>query len=112
MEGRNDYKTSIGITYGWQEQPMDIGKSNKNFEDGKPKCFNCNKYKHITKECQSKKKERETRKCFKCNEEGHIAKNYKRKQSMKKYKVQEESDNKKNNEKSNNKKQGFGDNLK
>jgi len=23
---------------------MNIGKSNNNFKDGKPKCFNCNKY--------------------------------------------------------------------
>ena len=30
---------------------MDIGKSNKNFKNGKPKYFNCNKYKHIAKEC-------------------------------------------------------------
>ena len=25
---------------------MDIGKSNDNFKDRKPKCFNCNKYGH------------------------------------------------------------------
>jgi len=30
---------------------MDIGKSNDNFKDRKPKCFNCNKYEHMTKEC-------------------------------------------------------------
>ena len=72
-EGRNDYKTSTGITYGGQGQPMDIGKSNENFKDGKLKCFNCNKYGHIAKECRSKKKERETRKCFKCDKEEHIA---------------------------------------
>ena len=35
---------------------MDIGKSNDNFRDRKPKCFNYNKYRHIAKECQSKKK--------------------------------------------------------
>ena len=27
-EGRNDYKTSIEVTYGGRGQPMDIGKSN------------------------------------------------------------------------------------
>ena len=63
---------------------MDIGKSNNNFKDKKLKCFNYNKYRHITKECQSKKKERETRKCFKCNKEGYIAKNCKGTQSIKK----------------------------
>ena len=84
----------IGITYGGWGQPIDIGKSNDNFKNGKPKCFNYNKYGHITKECQSKKKEQETRKCFKCDKEGHIAKNCKGTQSIKKQKIQEESDNK------------------
>ena len=63
---------------------MDIGKSNDNFKDRKPKYFNCNKYGYMAKECRSKKKEHETRKCFKYEKEGHIAKNYKETQSMKK----------------------------
>jgi len=50
-EGRQDYKMGTGTTYGGRRQPMDIGKSNDNFKDGKPKCFNCNKYGHIAKEC-------------------------------------------------------------
>ena len=50
-EGRYGYKTSTGTTYGGRGQPMDIGKSNDNFKDGKPKCFNCNKYVHMAKEC-------------------------------------------------------------
>jgi len=57
IEGCHDYKTSTGITYGGKGQPMDIGKSNDNFKDGKPKCFNCNKYGHMAKECRSEKKE-------------------------------------------------------
>ena len=57
MEGQHNYKTSTGTTYGGQGQSMDIGKSNNNFKDRKPKCFNCNKYRHMAKECQSKKKE-------------------------------------------------------
>jgi len=73
---------------------MDIGKSNDSFKNRKPKCFNYNKYEHIAKECWSKKKEQETRKCFKCDKEGHIAKNCKGTQSIKKQKIQEESDNK------------------
>jgi len=80
------------MTYGGRGQLMDIGKSNENFKDGKPKCFNCNKYRHIVKECQSKKKEQETKTCFKCDKEGYIAKDCKGKQTMKKRKVQEESD--------------------
>jgi len=50
-EGRHDYKTSTRMTYGERGQPMDIGKSNENFKDGKPKCFNYNKYGHMAKEC-------------------------------------------------------------
>jgi len=56
-EGRNNYKTSTGTTYRGRGQPMDIGKSNENFKDGKPKCFNCNKYGHMAKEYQLEKKE-------------------------------------------------------
>ena len=59
-EGRHDYKTSTGTIYGEQGQPMDIGKSNNNFKDGKPKCFNCNKYGYMAKECQLKKEKHET----------------------------------------------------
>ena len=73
---------------------MDIGRSNKNFKDGKLKCFNCNKYEHMVKECRMKKKERETRTCFKCNKEGHITRDCKEKQAMKKRKVQKELDDK------------------
>jgi len=36
---------------------MDIGRFNNNFKDGKLKCFNCNKYRHIVKDYQEKKKE-------------------------------------------------------
>jgi len=75
-EEQNDYKTGIEMTYGGQEQPMDIGKSNNNFKDEKPKCFDCNKYGYMAKECW-KKKEKETRKCFKCNKEEYIAKDCK-----------------------------------
>ena len=107
-EGRHDYKTGTGTTYGGRGQPMDIGKSNDNFKDGKSKCFNCNKYGHIAKEFQSEKKERETQKCFKCNKKGHIAKDCKEKQIMKKRKVQEELDDEDNKEEE----KGFGEDLK
>ena len=50
-EGCHDYKTGTGATYGGGGQPMDIGKSNNNYKDGKPKCFNCNKYRYMAKEC-------------------------------------------------------------
>ena len=85
---------------------MDIGRSNDNFKDGKPKCFNCNKYRHIVKDCWGKKKEQETRKYFKYNKEEHIAKDYKRKQTIKNRKVKEDSD-----DKDDKKKKGFGKDL-
>jgi len=106
-KGRHDYKTGMGTTYGGRGQPMDIGKSNDNYKDRKPKCFNCNKYGHMAKECRTEKKEREMRTCFKCDKKGHIAKDCKSKQVMKKRKVQEESDD----EDKNDKEQGFGEDL-
>ena len=85
---------------------MDIGKSNDNFKDEKPKCFNCNKYRYMAKECQAEKKERETWICFKCDKKGHIARECKSKQTMKKWKVQENSD-----KEDKDKEQGFGKDL-
>jgi len=70
---------------------MDIGKSRNNFdENGKPRCFNCNLYKHIARECRRPKKEREMRKCYKCNKEGYLAKDCKSKQPMKNRIIQED----------------------
>jgi len=107
-EERHDYKMGTGTTYGGRGQPMDIGKSNDNFKDGKPKCFNCNKYRHMAKECRAEKKECETRTYFKCEKKGHITKDCKGKQTMKKRKIQEEESDE---EDKNNKEQGFGDDL-
>jgi len=107
IEGRHDYKTSTGIIYSGRGQPMDIGKSNNNFKDRKPKYFNCNKYRHMAKECRSEKKERETQTCFKCDKKEHIAKDCRGKQIMKKRKVQEESDN----EDHKKEEQGFGEDF-
>ena len=87
---------------------MDIGKSNDNFKDGKPKYFNCKKYRHMAKECRLEKKERETRTCFKCEKKGHITKDCKGKQTMKKCKIQEEDSDKEN---KNDKEKSFGDDL-
>ena len=51
IEEQHDYEMGTGMTYGGQGQSMDIGKSNDNFKDGKLKCFNCNKYGYMAKEC-------------------------------------------------------------
>jgi len=108
-EGRHDYKTGTGTTYGGRGQPIDIRKSNDNYKDGKPKCFNCNKYGHMVKEYQVEKKEHETRTCFKCEKKGYITKDYKEKQTMKKRKIGEEDSDE---EDKNNKEQGFENDLK
>ena len=55
---------------------MDIGKAKDNFnKNGKPKCFNCNIYKCIAKDCKKPKKEQDTRKCYKYKKIKYIAKN-------------------------------------
>ena len=106
-EGQHDYKTGTGMTYRGRGQPMDTRKSNDNFKDGKPKCFNCNKYGYMAKKCQAEKKEQETRTCFKYDKKKHIAKDCRSKQTMKTCKVQKESDNKEKQ-----KEEGFGNNFK
>ena len=51
IEGWQDYRIGTGTIYGGWGQPMDIGKSNNNFKDRKPKCFNYNKSGYMAKEC-------------------------------------------------------------
>ena len=87
---QHNYRTSTGITYGKWEQLMNIKKSNNNFKNRKPKYFNYNKYGYIAKECWLEKKEQEIQMCFKYNKKRYITKDYKRKQTMKKWKVQKE----------------------
>ena len=79
---------------------MDIGKSKYNYDkDGKSKCFNCNVYRYMAKNCRKPKKEKETRKCYKCDKVEHITKNCRLEQKIKNKSVQEESDNENNNKK-------------
>ena len=73
---------------------MDIGKAKDNYnKEERPKCFNYNKYGHITKECQ-KKKEKDLRKCFKCEKVGHVIKDCKEKYLMKTRSIYKELDDK------------------
>ena len=67
IEEWHNYRTGLETTYRRQEIPIDIGKAKDNFDkDGKPKCFNCNEYKHIVKDCKKPKKEKKnTRKYYK-----------------------------------------------
>jgi len=82
-EGRHDYKTGTETIYGGQELYMDIGKSKENFKDRKPRCFNCNLYGYMAKDCQKLKKEKDNRKCYKCEQVGYITKDYRTEQKMK-----------------------------
>ena len=73
--------------------PMDIGKMQDSFnEQGKPKCFNCNTYKHMAREYKKLKKSRETRKCYKCEKVGHLAKDCRSKWKIIIRKNQEKTD--------------------
>ena len=55
-ESQQDYQ--IGMIYREKSVPIDIRKARDNFnKNRKPKCFNCNIYKYIAKDCQKPKKE-------------------------------------------------------
>ena len=58
MEERYDYKIGIVITYKERGLPMDIRKSKENFKDKKLRCFNCDLYGYMVKNCQKLKKEK------------------------------------------------------
>lgn len=82
---------------------MEIGKSKDNYnKDRKPRYFNYNVYRHIEKDYQKLKKEREIRKCYKCNKVGYFTKYCKLGQKIKNRSIQEDLD-----DKDNNKKKGF-----
>ena len=58
-EGKQDYKIELEIIYGRKEVPIDIRKFKDNYDkDEKSKCFNCNVYKHMAKDCWKPKKEK------------------------------------------------------
>ena len=51
IESQHNYKIGIGTIFGERGILIDIGKSRDNFnKDGRPRCFNCNIYRHIAKE--------------------------------------------------------------
>ena len=76
IEEQQDYRTRSGTTYRRQGILMDIRKSKEKFKDGKPRCFNCDIYRHMIKDCRKPKKEKNTRNCYKCEQVEHIAKDY------------------------------------
>jgi len=111
MESQHDYKTSTGTTFEGQEVSMDIWKARDSFyENGRPRCFNCNVYRHMVRECRKPKKEKEMRKYYKCDKVGHLAKDCRSKQTMKIRRNQDEAD--KSDKEENDKKKGFVEDLK
>ena len=106
IESQHNYKTGMGITFGGQGIPMDIGKSWDNFDENrKPRCFNCNIYGHIAKEYRKPKKDKKIRKYYKYNKVRHIAKDCRFKQKMKIRRNQEKSN--ESDEEENDKKKSF-----
>jgi len=69
---------------------MEIEKSNKNFKDRKPKCFNCEIYGHMARDYKKPKKKKDTQKCYECRRMGYIIRNCRTKQRIKKKSVQED----------------------
>ena len=79
MKGKHNYRTSIGIIYRGWEMPMNIDKAKNNYnKEGRPKCFNCNKYRYMVKKYR-KKKEKNPRKCFRYKKTSYIVKDCKEK---------------------------------
>ena len=56
-EKQQDYRTVLGMIYKIWDIHIDIGKAKDNFDkDRKPKCFNCNVYRHMAKDYKKSKK--------------------------------------------------------
>ena len=107
-KSQQDYRIGTEIIYKGRSVPMGIRKAKDNFnKDKKPKCFNCNIYKYILKDCQKPRKEKDARKCYKYNKIGYIAKNCRSGQMIKNHSIQDELDNEENN-----KQKDFGEGFK
>ena len=89
-----DYRTGSGITYGGMGKPMEIEQQQNNRQGCKAKCYNCNRFGHMAKDCQQPKKEKKLQQCFKCGKEGHIAIGYRSPQQMKTRSSQKEEEEK------------------
>jgi hypothetical protein len=70
---RKDIRTESGITYGGSGLPMEIGKRKFLWNDkGEPKCYKCESYGHMGKNCPNKKSS--NIKCYRCRKFGHMSK--------------------------------------
>jgi hypothetical protein len=67
---RHDILTTTGVIYGGKGQPMEIGQTKSEWsKDKTPKCYKCNQFGHIGKECRKKF---QGVKCHGCGKFGHI----------------------------------------
>ena len=46
-----DYRTGSGITYEEIDKPIKIGRQQNNGQGCKAKCYNCNRFGHMAKDC-------------------------------------------------------------
>jgi hypothetical protein len=70
---RKNIRTKSGITYGGSGLPMEIGKRKFLWNDkGEPKCYKCESYGHMGKNCPNKKSSNV--KCYRCRKFGHMSK--------------------------------------
>jgi len=77
IEERKDYRTELEIIYGRRKASMDIGKSKDNYDKNrKLRCFNCNIYGYIAKNCWKMEKEKETRRCYRYDKVEHLIRDY------------------------------------
>jgi hypothetical protein len=64
--------TPTGVIYGGKGQPMEIGRTKFEWnKDGTPKCYKCDQFGHIGRECPKKF---QGVKCHGCGKFGHIVK--------------------------------------
>lgn len=70
-EAKTGNKDQKGIhTAKREESPKKSAAEASNVALAKPRCFNCSKFGHMSKDCKLPKREKGT--CFKCGEKGHV----------------------------------------
>jgi len=62
---------------------MEIREQKNNKQGCKPKYYNCNRFRHMAKDCRQPKKEKKPQEYFKCSKEEHIAIRYRAPQQIK-----------------------------
>jgi hypothetical protein len=76
----HDILTPTGVIYRGKGQPMEIGQTKFEWnKDGTPKCYKCDQFGHISRECPKKF---QGVKCHGCGKFGHIVKDCQSKGKM------------------------------